>query len=245
MEELRDEILAVKEQLKHYQDLTSELQLERANMMGEHEALKSKLNESNNVLENLNEKENALSKELKELSDKNTELENDKILLQRKFENTKKGNLAMLENTNVLEEALQTANTTIGELKEEIKESNLKLVEEKSCSSKIKDEKLAVEAKLDESLKTIESLQCSIDGREKDVEGLENQLKEVSETKSQLEKQIQDENVKYVQDLTQLKSEIEERKNRELELKADVQRLQNIEQYCDSLKADLKVLKQY
>ena len=71
MEELRDEILAVKEQLKHYQDLTSELQLERANMMGEHEALKSKLNESNNVLENLNEKENALSKELKELSDKN------------------------------------------------------------------------------------------------------------------------------------------------------------------------------
>ena len=90
MEELRDEILAVKEQLKHYQDLTSELQLERANMMGEHEALKSKLNESNNVLENLNEKENALSKELKELSDKNTELENDKILLQRKFENTKK-----------------------------------------------------------------------------------------------------------------------------------------------------------
>ena len=151
---------------------------------------------------------------------------------------TLKGNLAMLENTNVLEEALQTANTTIGELKEEIKESNLTLMEEKSCSSKIKDEKLAVEAKLDESLKTIESLQCSIDGK-KDVEGLENQLKEVSETKSQLEKQIQDENVKYVQDLTQLKSEIEERKNRELELKADVQRLQNIEQYCDSLKADL------
>ena len=150
----------------------------------------------------------------------------------------------MLENTNVLEEELQTANTTIGELKEEIKESNLKLVEEKSCTSKIKDEKLAVEAKLDESLKTIESLQCSIDGKKKDVEGLENQLKEVSETKSQLEKQIRDENIKYVQDLTQLKSEVEERKNRELELKADVQRLQNIEQYCDSLKADLKVLKQ-
>ena len=92
MEEIKDEILALKEQLKHYQNLTSELQLERANMMGEHEALKKKLNESNQLLDNINEKDNEMNKQISDLTEKNKLLEEEKVKLEKKFENTKKGN---------------------------------------------------------------------------------------------------------------------------------------------------------
>ena len=49
-----------------------------------------------------------------------------------------------------------------------------------------------------------------------------------------------EENMKYVQELTKLKSEVEEKKNREMELKIDVERLQKADQYCDELKEELK-----
>ena len=50
-----------------------------------------------------------MNKQISDLTEKNKLLEEEKVKLEKKFENTKKGNLAMLENTNALEEDLGIA----------------------------------------------------------------------------------------------------------------------------------------
>ena len=240
MEEIKDEILALKEQLKHYQNLTSELQLERANMMGEHEALKKKLNESNQLLDNINEKDNEMNKQISDLTEKNKLLEEEKVKLEKKFENTKKGNLAMLENTNALEEDLGIAQSKIDDLTKDIVNLNSKLVDEKELSAKAGEETKSLEMKINEKMETMTKLETNISDTKKEVESLEKQVKAAAEAKQLLEKQMGEENMKYVQELTKLKSEVEEKKNREMELKIDVERLQKADQYCDELKEELK-----
>jgi kinesin family member 5 len=235
LSELKDEALALKEQLEHYQLKTSELQLQNANMVGEIQALRENVKEGEEKVIIEAEKSRVAIKQSDGLKAHVSALEREKKELQSQFESNRKGNLAMLEATTELEEKLTSAKVELEDREDQLKELESKQREGQVKRDELEKQVREAESKIGHNETLITKLLNEGQEHENSKSALENRLEEASVAKQSLEKNQESERFKYVEELTKLKSELEEKREREKELRDEVERTKNFEEKCNEL----------
>ena len=240
LRELKDETQALKEQLEHYQSKTSELQLEQANTKGELQVLQEKAVEAERVAYNEAGAAKEATEQLEALRAHVVELEKEKADVEREFESTKKGNLAMLESQSEMEAKIRTAEEAVKEQQNLV--TTLEAIKFENEENILQNSELieTLENKISEGDAALQKASQNREEDGKKMALMAKRLEEAAIAKEDVEKAQAKEHTKYVEELSLLKSKLEEKKEREAELRAEVDRTKGFEGHCEELKRALE-----